>query len=135
MEKKMGYRLVDVLTLEGISKAQENELYRERIGWVSDYIRKSRRNDSYYIYFSETSDGRWASERIHTTDVSEVVETEDSLKLYTMNSIYVFDEYDVVSMDLVEYNPLHDQDGKTAAMIVEIVEYVKERLLTKKREM
>ena len=48
---------------------------------------------------------------------------------------YVFDEYDVVSMDLVEYNPLHDKDGKTANTVVEIVDYVKERLLKKKREM
>ena len=47
---------------------------------------------------------------------------------------YVFDEYDVVSMDVVEYNPLHDQDGKTADMVVEIVDYVKERLMKKKRE-
>ena len=47
---------------------------------------------------------------------------------------YVFDEYDVVSMDVVEYNPLHDQDGKTADIVVEIVDYVKERLMKKKRE-
>ncbi|MDD6467825.1 MAG: arginase family protein [Erysipelotrichaceae bacterium] len=43
---------------------------------------------------------------------------------------YAFDQYDVVSMDIVEFNPLND-DGKTILMVERLIEYVKQRVAEK----
>lgn len=41
---------------------------------------------------------------------------------------YLFDNFEVVAMDIVEYNPLNDAARKTVKIISEIVELVKEKV-------
>lgn len=41
---------------------------------------------------------------------------------------FLFDNYNVVSMDIVEYNPLNDKYNRTVKIIKEIVESVKEKV-------
>lgn len=46
----------------------------------------------------------------------------------------LFDTYDVVSMDIVEFNPLHDVDEKSRNMVCELISYVKHRVAAITRE-
>lgn len=91
---KIGLRFKDVLTHEGISKMESRSTYLKRKNYVAKGIRKDVYSSGQfraYIDFVETADGRWTSSYIHTSLVLDVVEEETEVRLYTKNSVYVFE--------------------------------------------
>lgn len=105
ISRDAAYRLLDVTDLEGKSKADSKELYRERIGCIATGIRKS----TYYshddvlilrMFFIQDAEGRWINRALRTSPVAEIREQGKTLEIHTQNSIYVLE---LTEMPVPEY--------------------------------
>ena len=96
-DTRKAYRLLDVRDLEGQSKADSKELYRERVGCIATGIRKS----TYYshddvlilrMFFVQDAEGRWINRALRTSPVTEIREQGEILEIQTQNSVYVLEQ-------------------------------------------
>lgn len=94
--KNKCFRLADVLTSDRTSKTQTKALYQERVGCLTKNIHRGHTYDSgqyqMHMTFIQDGAGNWINRGLRTSPVSKIVETEHSLEIHTMNSIYVFEK-------------------------------------------
>ena len=95
IDRNKYYKLIDVLNLEGVSKVEERDLYKTIINCTGTNIRAKYIDSQNFIYkvsFVLNAKGQWTNESLRTSLVSDVLQEENILKIFTMNSIYVFKE-------------------------------------------
>lgn len=100
INREAAYRLLDVRDLEGTSKADSNELYRDRVGCIATGIRKSTtysRDDVLYLrmFFIRDAEGQWISRHLRTSPVTEIREQDGILEIQTQNSVYVLEPTEI----------------------------------------
>jgi len=83
------YRLIDVRDHEGSSKAESEDLYRERVGCLAREVRTGMTfdgNPPVYMQFIQDKDGNWINLRLRTSRASDILEKDGLIEIHTENS-------------------------------------------------
>lgn len=96
LEKYKGntYKLIDVLDYNLVSKVEDEPMYKGIVNYTTKCIRERNfGNDKFAvrIEFAFNTRGEWTNKNIRTSMVSQIVEKDNLFKIYTANSIYVFE--------------------------------------------
>lgn len=99
------YKLVSITDHDGRDKSTLNQMYAEKINCIATYLELSYYNGLMMI-FVEDSNGKKIYKAMHTSVVDKVVEIEGGLQVFTMNTIYTFEDVTIEIQDpqnIVEY--------------------------------
>ncbi len=101
LEKYKGknYKLIDILNYNLVSKVESKPMYKGIINCTTKSFRERNFGNNHSgedkfairIDFAFNARGEWTNKNIRTSMVSQIIETDNLLKIYTANSIYIFE--------------------------------------------
>ena len=95
---------MDVRALDGNSKVESKDIYRDRIGCVTSSIHidapcLDSEQCCAFLRFAQDENGCWVSKRLRTSPVSDVREENGIVEIQTRNSVYVLEPAELWLLD------------------------------------
>ena len=85
------YKLVSIVDHDGVDKSDTNNLYAERINCIATHLVLDY-YDRVMMVFVEDSEGKRIRKALHTSIAERIDEIPNGLRIYTLNSIYTFED-------------------------------------------
>lgn len=99
------YKLVSIVDHNGVDKSNTNNLYAERMNCIATHLVLDY-YDRVMMVFVEDSEGKRIRKALHTSIVERIDEIPNGLRIYTLNSIYTFEDVTInisEPQDISEY--------------------------------